>query len=127
MFSIRLIRKLAACIAILGMLFTQFAVSAFACPAIAQALEATVMMDSGDLQPCYQTADVAGGLCQAHCEDGQKNVGTSHVPPADFVPAFSVTLPILDASQQAQLAFAAANTAPPPSPPVHLRNCVFRI
>ncbi len=130
MISLRLLRKLAAGAAILGMLFTQFAVAAYACPAVAGALEANslVIADEAESLPCQQSMGSLAGLCKAHCEDGQKNVtGAPHMPPADFVPAFAVTLQTQDVSQQAQLAFVTTNTVPPPQPPVHLRNCVFRI
>lgn len=129
MISVRLLRKLAACAAILGILSAQFAVAAYACPALSEAMESKTSATpyEVDSRPCYPSQDAPIGLCKAHCEDGQKNVTGTHVPPPDFVPAFAVTLQIQDVSKQAQLAFAIANTISPSEPPLHLRHCVFRI
>lgn len=123
----RYIRKLAAVTAVLGLLFAQFTVAAYACPLEPNAIAAHVAVESSG-PPCHQGKDTQGSLCEAHCQDGQKNVPAAHTPPAaDFVAAFIVTLPAQQPARQTADAIAIDNTTPHHSPPILLRNACFRI
>ena len=123
----RLIRKFAAITAVLGLLFAQFTVAAYACPLEPNAMAAHVAVESSG-PPCHQGKDTQGSLCDAHCQDGQKNVPAAHIPPAaDFVAAFIVRLPPSQPAQQIADAAAIDNTTLHHSPPIILRNACFRI
>ncbi len=127
-------RKFAAVVAILGLLFAQLAVSAYACPMMAAAFSAgsaglTGAGDEAATPPCHhQTSGGDQGLCQAHCQSGQQIAGehpTGHAA-ADFVPSFiaDVPLPQIDFPSSARATVALVHAT---SPPIAIRNCCFRI
>ncbi len=122
----RLIRKLAASAAALGILFSQFMVAAYACPVLAH--EVTAQAGAESAMPCHQQKAADDGLCEAHCQDGHKNVASPvNVVAADFVPAFIVRLPEAQPDSQIAEAFALDVATPHHSPPILLRNACFRI
>jgi hypothetical protein len=123
--KMRITCKLAACIGLSALLFAQLAVSAYACPILAQTIEA---VEQAVTPPCHDMDMDEPALCQTHCHDGEQNV--NDVQPAaallGFVPGFIVTI---DSAAQDSL------QAPPASPlllrstspPLSIRNCCFRI
>ncbi len=126
MVSSRLIRKLAAVSAALGILFAQFMVAAYACPPATHAAQAQLAEVSE--MPCHQQSSRPDGLCEAHCQDQHKNVPAALAPlSADFVPAFVVRLPDPQASAQIAAATSVDEATPHHSPPILLRNACFRI
>ena len=132
MISSRLVRKLASLTAVLGILFAQFAVATYACPLEMNKSEMNKSVERAAVEsagmPCHQNAKTANGLCEAHCQDGQKNVPGALTPPAvDFVAAFIVRLPAEQPAQQIADAAAVNDSTPHHSPPILLRNGCFRI
>lgn len=126
MSSLRHTRKLAAVLTLIGLLFAQMVVSAYACPAMAPDQVVASVDDS--MPPCHKSADADRGLCLAHCQDGQKISGdhTALHSAATFVAAFTITL--LPASAEAlPAAPISADLFRATSPPASIRNCCFRI
>ena len=128
------LRKFAAITALLGLVFAQLMVAAYACPMAAMAAEARadfVADVSADLAAssmiCDPGSTMQDGLCKAHCQGEQENNSALAAPPTDFVPAFIVRLSAPPLAQHAACS-AAINTATPHhSPPILLRNACFRI
>ncbi|HEX9391719.1 MAG TPA: hypothetical protein VF928_10455 [Usitatibacteraceae bacterium] len=126
MSSHRFIRKLAASAAALGILFAQFMVAAYACPVVAQDIQAQQSAEAP--MPCHQQSDKADGLCEAHCQDSHKNVASAiNAIATDFVPAFVARLPEPQPATQVAAAASIDETSPHHSPPILLRNACFRI
>jgi len=125
----RIRRILAALMTIFSLLFTQFAVAAYACPDLA--MTAMVVKAAQDAMPGCADMDMAQpGLCQAHCDSGHQTLDTPTNPPvAAFVPGCLVAvLPALDV--QARLAPVQANPVlltRTTAPPLAIRHCCFRI
>lgn len=124
----RICRKVTSLLAVVALLCTQLAVSAYACPMLTQTDGEQSMATSVSV-PSAVEADVdQPGLCQKHCENGQQNVndsgtGLASVTPA---PAFVIALPTLQPSPVLGTAvFSSLLHAA--SPPIHIRNCCFRI
>ena len=114
--------------AIAALLFTQLAVSAYACPMLADALNAQDEVISA-LASSADDADMGQlGLCQKHCENGQQSVSESGAPLASVVlaPAFVVSLPAVQASSVPSTALYPA-LIHATSPPLRIRDCCFRI
>ena len=112
---------------LVAMVFMQLAVSAYACPMLADALHAKTEMVSAD--PCCDHAGIAQpGLCQKHCQDGQQNVSDSPAP----LPALTYAAPVvLDLAITQSTSFSTTTLLPSllhaTSPPLSIRHCCFRI
>ena len=123
--KMRITRKLAACIGLSALVFAQLAVSAYACPALAQAIEAAQLAET-TAPPCHDMDQPA--LCRVHCQDGLQNV--NDVQPAfallGFVPGFIVTIDSA-AQKPLQVLPASPSLLHSTSPPLSIRNCCFRI
>lgn len=118
----RLARFTAAGFAILGILFSQVALSAYACPMDA----APARLQAADTDCCPDAASDNASLCAEHCKASRAAVAdVAPVPPA-FVPAFTATvaMPVVDAAFDSQ---AAALFTHATSPPLSILNCCFRI
>jgi hypothetical protein len=123
--KMRFTRNLAACIGLSALVFAQLAVAAYACPAMAQTIEAA---QQAATPPCHDMDMDQPALCQAHCHDSEQNVNdvlTAFAVPG-FVPGLIV---MIDSSARILLP---ARPASPSllhstSPPLSIRNCCFRI
>jgi hypothetical protein len=118
-------RSLFAWIALLGIVFSQLAVSAYACPLLNVANAPEQMEAKGDMagMPCAEM-DMAGdveqsALCVQHCDQGNQAVGS--VPAPDFQPAlvFLLLVPTLSLTEApsetyVQAPLLARTTSPPP-------------
>jgi len=117
-------RPLFAWIALLGFLFSQVALSAYACPMLIGS-EAPARMESmepmGEMagMPCAEHDTEQSLLCIQHCQQGQQTVGSSpsvHFPPAIVVlfiaPALTPAQEL--AENHVQAPFLARTTSPPP-------------
>lgn len=122
-------RRYFAFVAMLGLLFAQLSLTAYACPKqggdIAAPTSAVpVMTDCADLAATQPDAN----LCEVHCQDGVKSTPTtaSDVPPA-------LVSPILLASSAATLQGIVAHRsnavrdATAAGPPLPIRFCRFLI
>ena len=118
-------RSLFAWIALLGILFSQLAVSAYACP-LQNPANAPAQMESKDDMagmPCAEM-DMAvnleqPALCAQHCDQGKQAVGSTPAP--DFQPALVllliVPMPSLaeaPGETYVQAPLLARSTSPPP-------------
>jgi len=124
----RLIRKVAACIAVLGLLFAQFAVSAYACPVTSGSAAQATSSEAAE-PPCHHhDGDTNRSLCQAHCQHGQQSSGDASAlaTVAGFVATFAVVMP---AATSGTIVSAPADfdLIHSTSPPLAIRNCCFRI
>lgn len=126
-------RLLTALVALVGVLFMQLAVAAYACPGFASSNESTAMTaDASSMQSmpgCDQRDPVNPALCHAHCQEGKLSLDKPQAPvvsPAALIvsailipvephlPAQSGALPDL---------FLSRGT----SPPIAIWHCCFRI
>lgn len=110
-------RVVAALIAVVSVLFMQFAVASYACP--------VVKMDN-----CHGMDMEQPSLCHVHDQAGNQSLDKPPAPPvAPFVPATLVTLLVIDEPVQSSQAdradtfFLTRATAPP----LAIRHCCFRI
>jgi hypothetical protein len=110
-------------IAIAAVLFTQLAMSAYACPMMSAGLAVTPcleMTSSTDL-PMDQP-----GLCHKHCQNEQQNLGAFDSAAAAIAsaPGFEITLQLA-----APVSLPATTPAlqHPISPPLPIRHCSLRI
>ena len=132
MFRIRRTRLISAMFLLINLLFMQWAVASYVCPALAsKAADAMAMADAG--MPCAgaMSADMDSSqpnLCQAHCQAGQQSADKHEVPAPIAIFAFLPSylppdiLPILfgPALQPTQLERSTA-------PPIALRHCCLRL
>lgn len=132
MLQARSIRRWTACVVIVGILFSQLAVSAHACSTVAGEPEAGASRQGEQTPTQALPGDKHGAgsaaLCQTHCQDGQKTLGdgtASHVLPV-FVPA-SMMLLAADAPRLLPATFQTTDLFRATSPPLSIRNCCFRI
>lgn len=124
----RMLRSFTASLGVLCLLFAQFAVSAYACPMLAERITAQEQGVRSAAIPCSDADIDLPALCEKHCQDGQQNVNDSPFHPAslDFAPGFVVTLKVTDraalpgAFELSLLLHAAA-------PPLTIRHCCLRI
>ena len=115
-------RHLAAIIAVLGMLFSQLALSAYACPMESIGLGMTME----EAECCQESARATANLCQEHCKDSQAAMPDEVPDFPGFVPAFSVILP-LAALVSPCCEYSQAVLSHATSPPLSILNCCFRI
>lgn len=128
-------RFLAALIALFGVLFMQFAVASYACPAhqTGQIDELLVIAtDSGfqDIEDCLGMDPDQPGLCNAHDQVGSQSLDKPDLPqvrsffPAGsaptLVPVDTVRLPIAGQFVEARLTRST-------TPPLSIQHCCFRI
>ena len=128
----RRFRLISAMFLLINMLFMQWAVASYVCPALAsKASGMTAMADAA--MPCAGTmsADMDStqpNLCQAHCQAGQQTADKYEYPAPIAVFAFLTSyrlpdnLPLLSAAalQPAQLERSTA-------PPLAIRHCCLRL
>lgn len=114
--------------AIVALLFSQLAVSAYACPMLAESMRARDVVIDASASSCDETDMGQPSLCQKHCENGQQNVNDAGSPLASvaLAPAFVVSLPIVP-SPVVRSATLYPSLVHATSPPLSIRNCCFRI
>lgn len=128
----RRFRLISAIFLLINMLFMQWAVASYVCPALASKASGMAAMADAAM-PCAETmsADMDGtqpNLCQAHCQAGQQSADKHEVPAPVAVFAFLTSyrlpeiLPLLSgpALQPAQLERSTA-------PPLAIRHCCLRL
>lgn len=122
-------RVLAALFTVLSLLFTQFAVAAYACPDLAaEAMAAKVMQEA--MPGCTDMDMDKPGLCDAHCASGQQSLDA---PAAPHVGAFIATglvsvLPVgVDLNSALPTRVNSTLLARSTAPPFAIRHCCFRI
>jgi hypothetical protein len=122
-------------IALTSLLFMQFAVAAYACPAL-QPLHAThdassaVMTMDASMQGCHGMDKVQPNLCHAHADTGNQSLDKPDIPQVQpFIASnLALTLHPVDVSgQQLAVISLATEITRATAPPLSIRNCCFRI
>ena len=126
----RITRKLVSLLGIVAVVFTQLAVSAYACPVQSMGIGQSGTVDRVSAANSDGRDADSPALCQKHCDNGQQNVNDAPPPPASDshaqAAAFIVTLP-LDPPAPLTTAALAPSLLRTTSPPLSIRNCCFRI
>lgn len=129
-------RIVAALIALIGMLFMQLAVAAYACPDVeaAIAIEATMVETHADAMEagadCMGSDMDQANLCNAHATSGNQSLDKPNATPA--APFTVAALTVVPRDLEPSYAPLARNLEAPPlsrvtAPPLAIRNCCFRI
>ena len=115
-------RVVAALIALVGMLFMQLAVAAYACPGSSELPAPTAMADCDEADPA------APALCHAHCQDGQTSLDKPEVRTAAAAVMFFMTLVAVEpVSGGTQARFEPASLLRrSTAPPISIRHCCLR-
>lgn len=116
-------------LALVSLLFMQFAVAGYACPSGPEKVAAMVKVQ----MPCAESMsksldDAQPNLCQAHCQVGQQTNNNYELPSLPGMSVVSVDFSLPDIAPVTlgvswQLHHLTRTTAPPTS----IRNCCFRI
>ena len=115
-------RVLTALIALIGMLFMQLAVAAYACPGTNGIAPPTAMADCDEADPA------APALCHAHCQDDQTSLDKPEARTAAATVMFFMTLvaaePVSDGTRARSepASLLRRSTAPP----ISIRHCCLR-
>lgn len=129
-------RFIAALVALICVLFTQFAIAAYACPGmqVAQAMDMASMpavaMDHQMMPGCEEVDMKQPVLCHAHAQIGNQSLDKPNMP--SISP--SVAILLVPAINDIDVAFRpvathveAAWLMQPSAPPLSIQNCCFRI
>ena len=121
--------RLSALFALVAVLFSQLAVSAYACPGVETMAQAAVVSQDGP--PCHEqpSHEAVTPLCQAHCQQGDQS---SDVRGASLPMFAFVALPSGLASRPELRDAPAIEAQPsllerPSGPPIAVRHCCLRI
>lgn len=127
-------RLLTALVALVGVLFTQLAIAAYACPSLYGSQDTAMVANApsamASMPDCDQPDSTEPALCLAHCQDAKSSLDKPELPavaPATFfVSSILVALapprlaPLNDVGRDSLL----LRTT---SPPIAIRHCCFRI
>lgn len=124
------LRKIVSFFAIAAVLFTQLAVSAYACPMLLKqfAMPMQMQMNGDSDQACDDMAMNQPALCQHYCEDSQQIVNDAQVdqPSITLASFFVINFTAMISSFEPSLIIA-PSLHHATSPPLTIRNCCFRI
>lgn len=112
----RQVRRFAAWLGILAILFAQGALAVYACPALAHPAAG----DEAPAMPCAEMDAAAPNLCERHCHGEDQQPGT----PAVVLPAFFAIF-VVAPPQDAATPLASRGAEPPrpaESPPIAFRH-----
>src|SRR5512146_439353 len=117
-----------ALIALIGLLFQQLAMGAYACPADTGGVAATVAAQT--LPPCHSPDTVDKSRCHQHCHplaQTSDHESAPTVPPGLLPPTTWLRVPLVNTS--AGLAESAARDvdARGNAPPLTIQHCTFQI
>lgn len=125
-------RLTAALLALVGMLFMQLAVAAYACPDFNMSNGSPLFSQAdtmGDAMPdCDQPDPGQPALCHAHCQDQQQSFDKAELPSLSpvLLAGFFVTMTPIRHPPSSFGPLAARPTRTT-DPPISIRNCCFRI
>lgn len=115
----RQVRRFAAWLGILAILFAQGALAVYACPALAQPAAGATAAEAPAM-PCAEMDAAAPNLCERHCHGEDQQPGT----PAVVLPAFFAIF-VVAPPQDAATPLASRGAEPPrpaESPPIAFRH-----
>lgn len=128
---IRTYRRLVAKLLMASLLFLQFAVAAYACPALSPASDASMSVARADDMPMDGSVigdPVQPNLCKQHCEQSNQVLDQS-LPAALAIPVLPL-LAVVNSESGLRCAVSADSReflARATAPPAAIRFCVFRI
>ncbi len=124
----RSLRQIVSLFAVTAVLFTQLAMSAYACPMLLNQFAWPAQMNDNSAQDCDGMDMSQPALCQHHCEDSQQIVNDAPVEQPSitatslFVINFTAMVPPFQPS-----ILVAPSLHHATSPPLAVRHCCFRI
>jgi len=124
-------RTLAALLAAVAVLFSQLAVSAYACPGVDGMARAVITNE--EAPPCHEqpSTDELAALCQAHCQQGAQSLEKrASVPEFALTAGLAVVAIAPRNASRPTTAFVEAQPSlleRPTGPPLAVRHCCFRI
>ena len=125
------VRKSAAWLAAVAMLFAQLAVAAHACAASSGASTAAVLATAhGDGSPCHEMDTQPDSVCLQHCADSPQSFDNHPVATVFPLAGLAYTLGRSDRVAvflQSEERHSSALLARVTAPPLAVRNCCFRI
>lgn len=115
-------------IAIVAVLFTQLAGSAYACPMLNGGVGAPMQMANNADAVCDDMDMAQPAMCQHHCQEGQQINNDSALDQSAlaFFPASIVSLVVITTTFETSIV-ATPSLHHATSPPLSIRNCCFRI
>lgn len=127
-------RVIAAIIMLFSLLFSQLAVSAYACPLLnkPQTVDAVGMTNMTNMPGCTDMGmdKSSPALCAAHCDTGHQSADTSGTPAIQpFVPCgLEIVLPRIERfSRSLGFSLESVPLTRTTAPPLAIRHCCFRI
>lgn len=127
-------RLITALLALISLLFMQWAVASYACPGVASRLgEVAAMAEAG--VPCASSMsldmdDSQASLCHAHCQTDKQNTHNPEcaapIALTALGPSFVVPVPELDSSGDAPWQ-SSPHLRRTIAPPLAISNCCFRL
>lgn len=127
--SLSRLRSFAALLALLSVLFSQLAVSAYAC-AGKDSMSRPAALEAHDMPDCDRMTalEEPSAICQAHCKQGDQSLDKASVT----VPAGAMSSPCAAVEWAAPREGPSAPTQAsllerPTGPPLAVRHCRFRI
>jgi hypothetical protein len=129
--TLRRLRRAAAFLAILGVLFSQLAISAYACPGAA-AMAAVTVQAMPEMPGCDEAVPTAdrSALCHAHCLQGDQSLDKAASALQAMSAALAYPLPervrVVQSTLDLPRAFDALLDRPT-GPPLAVRHCRFHI
>jgi hypothetical protein len=131
----RKIRLTTALIALISVLFTQFAVAAYVCPGMTSSSHhsLTDRPATSDAMPvsmsncCPEMKQSV--LCHAHCQDDKQSINKTEVPTIAPLLALGFVLVLMTVliAQQPLVTYLSPHLKRPTAPPLSILNCCFRI
>ena len=125
------LRTFAALVALVAVLFSQLAASAYACPGMELMARAAIAQE--EVPPCHEQTppEEPSALCTAHCQQGDQSLAErgASVPAVAFVLLASSVRAAPAASRDAppRLGSQSSLLERPTGPPLAVRHCCFRI
>lgn len=129
-------RFIAALITLFSILFMQFAVASYACPAMKmgqdsdESVAMSMSYDSEDMSHCTGMDQEQPSLCHAYDHAGKQSLDKPELPTAQpFIPAQLVmaTVTIENLANVSPGRSTSALLTRTTAPPLSIRNCCFRI
>ncbi len=129
-------RLIAALIALFSILFAQYAVASYACPALNRGHATEAMAMSADMDNMQAIAGCQGmdnmqpGLCHAHAQVGNQSLDKPELPQVQPFLAIGLALTLIPldvAFHPVRIQPDALALTRSTAPPLSIRNCCFRI
>lgn len=126
-------RLITTLLALVSLLFMQWAVASYACPGVASRLgEVAAMAEAG--MPCASSMpldmdDSQASLCHAHCQTDKQNTHNPEcaAPSALTALAPSFVVPVSEPASSGDAPWQSPHLKRTTAPPLAISNCCFRL